>query len=483
MNLSRREFLAGSGAILAATAFSAFGQTGKRVLVLGAGLSGLSAALELAKRGYKVTVVEGRDRIGGRIKTLRDPFRDRQYVELGGELIGDGYKRMVNYVKTLEVPYQEVPERFETSGSVSTLQWGTGTTAILKGKMYPVGSVLDPHPYGLKGDEAKGLPPVILMMHLRAMAQEIAKDPEKIWDYDEISLAEALRKRGVTDEAIRLVNVSLNYNSIETVSAGGVLFDSKRRMTAGTRAMRIIGGNDRMTKALHENGIAAGAKFILNSRVKRIAQNDGTVSVTFAGKDGRLQTLTADKVVCTIPFSVLREVEFRPALPEEKAKAIRELPYTHITKVFLQGKRFEWDRRAIGTSVWTDTQLERIFENAGDRGDTRGIFTVWLDGDGAHPAERLGDGARMAWARTNFEKVMPFMKRQIERTATKSWTNDEFVHGSYAHLGIGQLAGIKPHVKTAVGNIHFAGEHTAEVSPGMEGAFESAERVVKEIAG
>ncbi len=483
MKINRREFLAGAGAVIVASSVPSFAQNGKRVLVLGAGLSGLSAAYELAQRGYSVTVIEGRDRIGGRIKTLREPFRDRQYVELGGELVGDGYKRMFNYIKTLEVPYQEVPERFETSGSVSTLQWGTGTTAILKGKLYPVGSVLKPHPYGLKDDEARGLPPMLFSMHLRAMAQEVASDPQKIFEYDRMSLADAFRKRGASEAAIRLMNISLNYNSIETVSAGGALFDSRRRITAGTRALRIIGGNDRMTKALHENGVSSGVKFILNARVRQIKHSNAGVSVTFADKSGKLQTLSAEKAVCTIPFSVLDRVAFSPALPAAKAKAIRELPYTHITKVYMQAKRFEWDRRSIGTSVWTDTPLERIFEMAGARGDERGIFTVWVDGDGARNAERLGDAARQVWARTNFERIMPFMKGKFERTATKSWTNDEFVRGSYSHLTVGQLAGLKPDVKTAVGNIHFAGEHTAEVSPGMEGALESAERVVREILG
>ncbi len=484
MNLNRREFLTASGIALAGAAAAARAQTGKEnIVVLGAGLSGLSAAYELAQRGYQVTVLEGRDRVGGRIKTLREPFRDGQYVELGGELIGDGYKRMFGYVKSFEVPYEEVPERFETSGSVSSLQWGTGTTAIIKRKLYPVGSVLDPHPYGLTGDEAKGLPPVLLMTHLRQMAQEATRDPAKLVEFDKVSLGEALRKRGLSFEAVRLINIALNYNSIESVSAGGVLFDAKRRMTAGTRALRVIGGNDRLMAAFRDNAAAAGAKFILNARVRKITQNAAGASVSFTGRNGRLQSLTADKVVCTIPFSVLRGIEFSPALPPEKSKAVNDLAYTRVTKVYFQGKRFEWDRRAIGTSVWTDTALERIYEMAGDRGDLRGIFTVWMDGDGAHQAERLGDPVRIAWARTNLEKMLPFMKGQIERSATKSWTNDDFSRGAFAHLTVGQLASVKPFVKGSVGRIHFAGEHTAEVAPGMEGALESAERVVAEIAG
>lgn len=483
MKLTRRQFIAGAGALVASAAQVARAGDQRRVLVLGAGLAGLSAAVELARRGFSVTVIEGRDRVGGRVVTLRDPFLGGQYVELGGELIGDGYKRMIGYLKALNVPFEEVPSAFETGGSVSTLKTGTGTTAIMKGRLFPVGTVFDPHPYGLKGPEAAGLPPTLLATHVRALAQEVAKAPESMRDLDRMSLAGVLRKRGVTDEAIRLMNVSLNYNSIETVSAAGVLFDARRRIGAGTKAVRIVGGNDGLVKALHSAAVAAGAKFILGSRIRRIERNGATVSVTFAGPRGKPRTLTAEKTVCTIPFSVLRDIEFTPALPAEKSAAIRELPYTHITKVFMQSKRSEWDRRSISTSIWTDTPLERIFEMAGVRGGDRGIFTAWMDGDGAAMAERLSDKARIAWAKTEFVRALPFMKGMIERSATKSWTNDEFVRGSYAHFAVGHVTGLKPHVKTAVGNIHFAGEHTAELSPGMEGALESAERVVKEIAG
>lgn len=478
--ISRREFLASAAAgLLLPSAF--YGAKRRRVLVLGAGLAGLSAAYELAVKGFEVTVLEGRNRAGGRVKTLREPFVDGQYVELGGELIGDGYKRVLGYVQKFDVPYEDVPERFETSGSVATLQFGTGTTAVMKGQLYPIGSVLRPHPYGLSEEESRGLPSVLLSMNLRAMVQEVAREPAKLLEYDKMSLAAAFRKRGVSDEAIRLIDIALNYNSIETVSAGGAIFDARRRSVAGSRAVRVIGGNDNLIAAMLENAKKAGAGFVFGARVTRIGQTRSGVSVTYSDRRGRRRTALADKVVCTIPFSALRSVAFVPGLPADKAMAVAGLDYTRVTKVYLQGKRFEWDRRNIGTSVWTDTPLERVFEMAGDRGDEHGIFTVWTDGNGAATAERLDDRSRIAWARSNVEKTLPFMKNQFLRTATMSWTNDRFAGGAYAHLRVGQLAGLKPHVKTPVGNIHFAGEHTAENAPGMEGALESAERAVNEI--
>jgi monoamine oxidase len=476
MKLTRREFVLSTSGLLMAK--SIFSQTKRRVIVLGAGLSGLSAAYELAQKGFEVTVVEARNRIGGRVVTLREPFADNQSVELGGELIGDGYKRFLGYATKFDIKFEEVSSANQTGGSVTNLQKGIGTSAILKGKLYPFGANLDANPYNLSADEARDLPPTILIKNIVAMASEVRADSSKLFEFDKISLAEALRKRGVSAEMIRLMNISLNYNDIETVSAGSILWESRRRISAGTKAVKIVGGNDLIPQALFENAVKAGVKFITEAKVKQISQTENLTKVSFERK-GKTEMLEAEKLICTIPFSVLREVIFTPNLPEAKAKAIRELPYTRITKVFLQAKRIEWDRRNLGAAIWTDTPCERIFNAAGRRGDIRGIFTIWTDGIGANLPESLTDKARIAWGKKEFANALPFMK--AEKAATKSWTNDKFVRGAYSHLTVGQLKDLQPVLKTAVGNIHFAGEHTAEFAPGMEGALESAERVVSEI--
>ncbi|GIU82426.1 MAG: amine oxidase [Pyrinomonadaceae bacterium] len=452
----------------------------RSVLVLGAGLSGLSVAYELALRGYKVTVIEARDYAGGRVFTLRKPFLNNQYVELGGELIGDGYKRFLKYAKDFSIEFEENQNPVETGGSVANPQRGITSSAILKGRLFAVGTILNENPYGLPEKETMDLPPAILFRHIASVVSELRTNPSKIFDYDRLSLADFLRKRGVSEQMIKLMNISLNYNSIETVSMGGVLWDAVRRVSAGTKPIQIIGGNDRITKALFENSVRLGVKFIFQAEVKRISQNPSSVRVSFL-KNGKVETVEADKIVCTIPFSVLREIIFEPNLPESKAKAINELAYTRITKVFLQAERAAWDERNLGAAIWTDTPCERIFNSAGKKGDKFGIFTIWTEGAGAEIPESMNDRERIVWGQREFVKALPFMKGRIQRRATKSWTLDKYARGAYAHFKVGQLASLQPFLKTPVGRIHFAGEHTAEKMPGMEGALESAERVVAEI--
>jgi monoamine oxidase len=226
-----------------------------------------------------------------------------------------------------------------------------------------------------------------------------------------------------------------------------------------------------------------GVNILLRSKITKVSRDKGHVTVSFTNSNGQRATASAEKFVSTIPFSVLRGIEFSPALPPEKLRAINEIAYTNLTKVIIQGQFAEWDRRNIGSSIWTDTKCERIFSATASTGDERGIFTIWTEGEGAKVLEAMQPKARIQWGKKEFVRILPFMTEGVEKATTISWTQDPFSRGAYAHLLRGQLMGIKPHVKTPVGPIHFAGEHTAEEFPGMEGALESAERVVKEIAG
>jgi monoamine oxidase len=479
MKISRREFVIGSGLLGIASVKTSFSQSKRRVLIAGAGLSGLSAAYELSLKGFDVTVMEGRERIGGRVSTLRKPFEGGQYAELGGEIVGDGYKRLLGYANKFGIKYEEIPDTTDTGGSIGNVTKGLGNSVYLKGKLYPIGSDF-PNPYNFKGEEATALPQAIYSKYIRLMANEVRDNPAKLQLFDRMTLGEALRDRGVSDEMIRLINVSLNYNSIETVSVGGILWESRRRSSVGTKAIKIIGGNDQIPQQLYENASKNGVKFLLNSKIKQISYSDNLVKVFFTDSSGKEQIAESDSLVCTIPFSVLREIKFSPALPEPKAKAIAELAYTRITKIYLQGKRQPWDERKLGSSVWTDSSCERIFNVAGSTDDENGIFSIWNDGDATKAVDLMSDKDREKWGRKEFEKVLSFMK--IKKSSTKSWANDEFVRGAYSHFTRGQLKDLQPYLKTSVATIHFGGEHTAERAPGMEGALESAERVVAELS-
>jgi monoamine oxidase len=468
--ITRRQFLTSS--TIASAMFAArptFAQS-KSVVIAGAGLAGLSAAYELAKAGYKVTVVEARARAGGRLFTLREPFTEGRYVEAGGEIAGGNYKRFYNYIAELGVATEEV------EGEAPRL------SMLMKGQLFKSDQP-GPHPYGLTGEEATTNPPALLTKHLRAMGEEVAANPAKLADYDKLSLAAALRARGVSKQALQLIEMALNYNDIETVSAAAPLWDLKRRGRGGGLIRRVRGGNSHLIVALSLAAKRAGVSFLYGSAVTRVNHHKNGVRVSVSNLAGEQEVIAAEEFISTMPASLLRDVIFDPALPEMKARALRELAYTRITKIFLQARRAFWDAAGYGSTLWTDTAAERIFPVFTATNDPRGLFTLWLDGKGTLVPDRMSDAERVQWGRKVFTQALPAAANSIEGGATYAWANDPWARGAYAHFLTGQVTTLRPHLNAPVERLHFAGEHTAENNSGMEGALESAERVVAEIRG
>lgn len=471
--MNRRHFLQSTSSLVCASFLSS--QTKPRVFIAGAGLAGLSAAYELTKTGHAVTVIEARLRPGGRVFTLRDTFANGSYVETGGETLADGYKRFIAYANEFGLSFDEGdPPR------------GLGT--LMKGQLFRANQPIAPHPYGLKDKEAMS-PPALLAAHLREMGEEARPNadnaPTKLMGYDQMSLAEALRKRGASAQAIQLMEVSLNYNDIEQVSAGGVLFEAKRRASGGSKVIRLRGGNSRLVEALAAAAEKAGAQILYGTQLIKVTHGDTSVRATVINADGSVANFTADHFISALPATLLQRVGFVPSLPAEKTRAIEDLPYTRVTKIFLQARRQKWDEAQLGSGLWTDTELERVIAvpiNAQlNPANSRGVFTVWLDGKGTEQPDLLNDTERIAWAKRAAAKHLPPIAGQIEGAATVSWVNDPWARGAYMHFLTGQLA-LRKELGRPDGKLHFAGEHTAETSPGMEGALESGLRVASEIA-
>ena len=469
-NLQRREILKGIGAVALAAALPARAAPGKRVLVAGAGLAGLSTAYELAQRGWQVTVIEARNRHGGRVFTMREPFDDGLRVELGGESLGHGYKRFLNYCNKFGIVTEE-----DSGDAFRPLP------LLMKGQFYASGVAPTVHPYGLSDDEAKFSPPALLSRHFRVWAETLAKNPARAADFDKLSIADLLRVEGVSEQAIRLMNISLNYNDIETISVAGALFDLRRRGNGGTKAVRVRDGNSSLPDALVRELAKAGVKINYNTALLAVGHDANGVRVAVRSASGRRATIAAGHFVSTLPAPPLRRVKFTPALPDAQTIAIRLLPYTRITKIYVQAKRANWDKAGYGNGVWTDSPAERILNVAGKPGQERSLFALWLDGIGTLKADKMPDAARVKWGLKTFAETLPLCAADAEKGATVSWANDRWAGGAYSHFQKNQYAAFFPALRLTNGVLHFAGEHTAEQNNGMEGALESAERVVKEI--
>ncbi len=274
----------------------------KKVIIIGAGLAGLSAAYELSQAGHNVTVLEARTRSGGRVYTLREPFSDGLYTEGGAMRISDAHNFTMKYVKLFGLPL--------------TPFFPDTTFYYVRGKRIKLApnAKID-WPYELTPEEKRlglsGMVEKYILSASRKVGNPAASDwpLDSLREYDQINFAEFLRKQGASSEAIALIRLDFDFigDGIEEISAltwlSNLALDE-----AAKQFYAIKGGSDLLPKAF---AARLKDKIYYGSPVVKIEHDAQQVRVTFL-QSGTHQTMTADHLVCAIPFTVLRRIEVSP---------------------------------------------------------------------------------------------------------------------------------------------------------------------------
>lgn len=464
--LKRRQFLWRLG--LGAFSFSVLSQTTQTrasavrrspsVVVVGAGLSGLYAALLLEEAGFQTTVIEGRDRVGGRVQTLDDlPGRP----EAGGQVLSDRYSRLLRLADRYSVPLEPQPPRssevlFHINGqSVLPGEWASSQANCLANL------------------EKQILPPALMTHYLRSQNPLKTSTDWTASEYRnlDISLKDFLVAQGASEEALRLMDVfPPSMNSIATASA---LWGFRTDQLAQNRGapLKIAGGNSQLPEQLAD---ALSSPIHLHKVVEEVRSSDAGVTVFCA--DG--SSFNADYALLTLPFSVLRQVKIEPPLEGNQKEAVEELPYTRITKVYFSVQN-AWEDDGYPLEMWTDSFLEQIF-SVKDEVGIQG-FVAWANGDNADKLARLSNQEIEHTAKAQLQQMRPAMAESFNISRVIRWGSDRFSLGAYSHFAPGQITQWADEMARPWHRIHFAGEHTAIASGGMEAALESAERVVQEL--
>jgi len=212
----------------------------------------------------------------------------------------------------------------------------------------------------------------------------------------------------------------------------------------------------------------------------RLEQQSTGVRVV-ALEAGATRSFAGDRIVCAIPFSVLRRLEVAPAFSPAKQTAIAQLRYTSVTRVFVQTRTRFWLADGVSANASTDLPVMGVYERAVNQPGTRGILEAYMAGPNARRAMALPERDRLTSTIAEMTKVYPQIQTQAEGGVSKCWDEDEWSRGAYAWFEPGQMVSLMESIARPDGRIHFAGDH-ASTQPGwMEGAVESAERVVREI--
>ncbi len=463
--IDRRSFLKATGAGLVALPLIGCGaRTGSLsgdVIVVGAGLSGLAGAMLLEERGLDVTVVEARNRLGGRVVTMHDiPGRP----EGGGPVISESYERVMKIAAAVGAemgpgPSFERTAMLHVNGQAATTEaWATSAANSLP-------------------PSERTLSPSLLLGSFTGLDNPLVDEDDWIdgaYAALDVPLSDYLRGKGASDEALRLINVAPNTNNVATTSALWALRNAQRRRDSkGGKIVSVAGGNSVLTNRM---GAWLRGPILLDKPVLAIRSRPDRVSVECA--DGTL--IEADFCLVTVPYSVLRTIDVEPAFTGRQAEAVEQLPYTAITKYYFVPKTRFWDEDGLPVFMWTDTAGERVFPHRGADGEVQSL-TCWVDGEGARRLDAMPEDEQVRTVLDELARVRPSTRDALEPVGLISWGRDPWALGAYAHYAPGQVSRLKPVMAQPWQRLHFAGEHTAVTSPGIESAIEAAQRATREI--
>ncbi|MBL8629972.1 MAG: FAD-dependent oxidoreductase [Rhodospirillaceae bacterium] len=471
MPTTRRELLQVAGAATAAVALKAKSASAvdkTDVIIIGAGLSGLKAGIELAEQGYKVRVLEANSRVGGRAFTA-DHFSTKP--ELGASQIGPDYARVLDMCQRLDV------------------KLGPGSNINAPFAYYVGGRIIKKEEWKSAkenktvGDERAVLPQALfsyyLKKHMPFKAAEDWLEPSAA-QYD-VAPAVWLKSKGVSDEALRLMDTEASLLTLMQEEARGMtIFGTGNDSTKdrfqqyAESSQHVVGGTSRLPETMAKK---LGDAVQLNKIVAEISMT--TKDITVRCLDG--STYTAALAISAIPFKPLNRVSFAQPLQGMQAEAVRMMPYATNTQVYfaLKGAPY-WEQDGFDASLWSDGPVTNLRQSINYDG-TRTRAMAFVTGKKGDRIDQLPPKDRAAFVLAELERMRPSLKDKLEVVGVHSWPQYMFVEGCRHSYNPGQVSRwaidmIKPH-----GRLHFAGEHTRRLDVGMESAMESGERAAIEV--
>lgn len=446
------------------------------VIVIGAGLSGLNAALNLEAAGLSVLVLEAADYVGGRTRTFDLAVGP---VNAGGQTVGPYYARLRDLITRLKVPTIPAPRSLALGNSingalVAARDWATSTANKTVGLERAV------QPGGLE-------------YFYLSRANNPLPDPESWGEADQakydVPLSDYIKGRGASAEALRLIDVTVNAVDLASASALAYLRDIKwlewgvsstdntsrgtYDVSSGFNYHEIAGGTQRLPEAM-----AAALKndVRMKSPVRAIDLTDRSVDVTTA--DGR--RYKGKYAIAAVPFSALRRIDIRPGLNGPQADAVKSSAHGNSVRVFMEFTQPFWDDDIGDPGLFSDTAIERVFANPGDDGKPFAL-NAWINGAATERLDKMPEDAVADFVVSEYARIRPASKGRVKVLTVHSWAKHS-ASGCCRHVfNAGQVIAWADAVATPHGRLHFAGEQTRRIESGMEAAATTGERAALEI--
>ncbi|MEM8983831.1 MAG: NAD(P)/FAD-dependent oxidoreductase, partial [Pseudomonadota bacterium] len=296
-----------------------------------------------------------------------------------------------------------------------------------------------------------------------------------------------LSRQGLSPAQIRLAagtNMSYGSNAHDLSMLMGYqstnlirsLYDGNSNFSGG--ALAAVGGNQRIPEAMAQ---VLDEAVLTGQLVRAIDVRDDKVVVHVA--DG--QRFEAPHCIVTVPFSALRHVQLNRYAGPRQARAIAELAYTPVFQVHMTPRFAYWEKDGLPPSMWTDSLAGRCMALRNDPAEPDKVTSclAFVNGTKAQYLDRLAPQAAADAVLADLARLRPATRDAFDVRLVFSWNRSVVAGGAYAYWQPGQITAFASELRAAAGRLHFAGEHTAVVNRGMEGAMESGERAAIDVLG
>jgi monoamine oxidase len=440
-----------------------------RVVVVGAGLAGLSCALELTGMGWHVTVLEARDRVGGRVHTWRDRFGPGTRVEAGGEFIDRDHRTVL-----------ELLSRFGLT--TNTRDRSAATAVFWAGRRTRYSARVDSPSGDLFHDIRR-----VTQATARLAAQIDPEHPERSRHaerLDAMTLAQWADGLGLSPLGRKVWEAGWIASDYGTTSQDmSLLFYAQQECfgssnPADIEVFRVAEGNDALARAIAKHLTPARVHLSEPVTHVRVGSLSATVSTARRAYD-------CARVVVATPPPPLRAIQFDPPLVPALGDAIDSQLLDPITKVAVAYLGHPWRRAG-----WTGESLAELpFTYSWDATDSQpaqanGVLVAFSGGRGGRALTRMDPASRIDAVRAQLRQVFPETAGREHRSqppATVAWASEPYTGGGYANYRPGQMLTAKPAFQAAYGPLRFAGEHTEAMGQYMESAARSGRRVARAI--
>ncbi len=446
----------------------------KKVLVLGAGIAGLAAAYELLKAGHTPIILEAQNRLGGRIFTMRAPFAEGLHAEAGAMRIPATHDLTRHYIEhfgleLLPFTMGNPNSYIHISGKKLRVQEYRDSSDNLEELLTP--------------EERATTVQAMWSEAIKEFIEMVAARGEQAWDeivakWDHHSTREFLEEKKWSEGAMELFGLMENQEANMNFSFVELLREDVGEFY--TNLSQIKGGTDRLPYAFYPT---LAPHIRLGAEVVALDQTESSVTAHYHTLAGHFSE-TAEYMICTLPFAVLRHIEIIKPFTRAKQKAIRQLHYDASTKIFIQCRRRFWeeDENIFGGGTVTDLAIRNLYYPEHGRETGRGVLLAsytWAD-----DAERwasLPPRDRLEQALENIAHIHPQIVQEYEGGASWSWHDDPHAGGAFAMFEPGQQSRLYADIIRPEGRIHFAGEHASLAHAWIQGSIESGLRAASEI--